>query len=88
MKYYRITCSNGYCGCNEDFYEELEDNEDIDVVAEDILFNYYGFAEPDGRFIPGKSFDDEITDEEYDDYQSELCVGWEEITEEEYEENK
>ncbi len=86
MKYYKITCSNGYCGCNEDFYEELEDDENIDEIADDILFNYYGFAEPDGRFV-GKSWDDEITDEEYDEYQQNLCVDWEEITEEEYREN-
>lgn len=88
MKYYKFTCSNGYCGCDEDFYEALEDDVDIDEYAQEVLINQYAFYEPDGRFIPYKSWGDEITDEEYDEYQSELCVDWEEITKEEYEENE
>jgi len=87
MKYYRIICSNGYCGYDEDFYEALEDNEDIDEYAQEVLENQYSFYEPDGRCIPGKSWDDEITDEEYDEYMENLSVDCEEITEEEYEEN-
>ena len=75
-EYYRITCENGYCDCDEEFYEEIEfeDNikeEDkyniINKYAEEMLFNNYSFAEPDGRFIDGKSFDDEITEEEYEE---------------------
>jgi len=87
MKYIKFTCSNGFCGCDETFYEKVEDNEDIDMIADEILQNDYGFAEPDGRFV-GKWWDDEITDEEYDEYIENLSVNWEEISKEEYEENK
>lgn len=86
-KYYKFYCSNGYCGCDEEFYEEVEDDCNIDEYAEDILFNNYSFAVPDGSFICGKSWNDEITDEEYDEYQENLCVDYKEITKEEYEEN-
>lgn len=87
MKYYRFSCSNGWCGCDEDFYEAVEDDADLDEIGEEILFNLYSFAEPDGRFIGDKSFGDEITDEEYEEYQQDLCVDWEEISEEEYKEH-
>lgn len=86
-KYYKFYCGNGYCGCDEEFYEEVEDDCNIDEYAEDILFNNYSFAEPDGRFIDGKSWGDEITEEEYEEYQENLCVDYKEITKEEYEEN-
>lgn len=86
MKYYKFTCSNGYCGCDEEFYEEVEDNTNLDILAEGILFNEYGFAEPDDRFL------DYNTDEEYEmaeeEYKDNLDVWYEEITKEEYEENK
>lgn len=86
-KYYKFYCSNGYCGCGEEFYEEVEDDCNIDEYAEDILFNNYSFAVPDGSFIDGKSWGDEITEEEYEEYQENLCVDYKEITKEEYEEN-
>lgn len=87
-KYYIFHCSNGFCGCDEDFYKEVNEEENLDELAEDILFNEYGFAEPDGRFIDGKSFEDEITEEEEEEYQSNLEVYYEEISKEEYEENR
>lgn len=87
MKYIKFTCSNGFCGCDEEFYEMVEDNENIDIIADDILQNAYSFAEPDGRFVD-KCWDDELTDEEYDEYIENLSVDWEEVTKEEYEENK
>lgn len=86
-KYYKITCCNGFCGCDEDFYKEVDEKENLDNLAEDILFNEYGFAEPDGRFIDDKSFEDEITEDEYEEYQNNLEVYYEEISKEEYEEN-
>lgn len=87
MKYIKFTCSNGFCGCDEEFYEMVEDNENIDIIADDILQNAYSFAEPDGRFVD-KNWNDEISDEEYDEYVENLSVDWEEVTKEEYEENK
>lgn len=89
--YIRITCSNGFCGCEEDFYEEVKNEKEAWEIANDILNNDYSFAEPDGRFLPGaSSFDDtdyEDYEEEYNDYVADLAVDWEEITEEEFEEN-
>lgn len=48
MKYIKFTCSNGYCGCDEDFYEMIEDDTDIYLLAQEILENEYSFYEPDG----------------------------------------
>lgn len=83
MKYYKIVCSNGYCGCDEEFYEALEDNVDINTIAEEILWNDYCFAEPDERFINT----DEDYNAELEAYEEDLGVWYEEITEEEYKEN-
>ena len=86
-KYYVFHCSNGFCGCDEDFFKEVDEKEDLDDLAEDILFDEYSFAEPNASFIDDKSFGDEITAEEYDEYQDNLTVDYEEITKEEYKEN-
>lgn len=92
MKYIKFICSNGYAGCDETFYEEIEDNADIDLIATEILDSQYSFSEPDGRFLAHSfGFGDEDYpeyDEDYDEYKENLYVEWEEITEEEYEENK
>lgn len=91
MKYYKFTCSNGYCGCDEEFYEEVEENTDIDKLAIDIL-NGYSFYEPDGRFLthsPGwDDYDYDEYEEDYDEYIENLSVDYIEITKEEYEENR
>ena len=86
-KYYVIYCENGFCGCEEEFYEEIEENEDINEIAEEILYNNYSFCEPDGRFIDGKSFDDEITEEEEEEYKENLNVWYKEISKGEYDAN-
>ena len=49
--YIKITCSNGFCGCEEEFYEEVKNEEEADNLTYDILNNDYSFAEPDGRFL-------------------------------------
>lgn len=88
-KYFVFHCSNGYCGCDEDIYEEIPEEmlKDIDEIAHEILMNSYSFAEPDGRFCGNGCYDDEISDEDYDEYVDNLDVDWIEITKEEYEEN-
>ena len=86
MKYIKFTCSNGFFGCDEEIYEIVNDNINIDEFAYDVLENDYSFAEPDGRFV-GKSWNDELTEEECEEYIDNLSVEWEEITKEEYEEN-
>lgn len=91
MKYIKFTCSNRYCGCDEDFYEMIEDDTDIYLLAQEILENEYSFYEPDGWFLAHFSgFGDEDYpeyEEDYDEYMDNVCIDWEEISEEEYERN-
>lgn len=91
MKYIKFTCSNGYCGCDEEFYETFNDDvteDEIEDVGEDLLNNLYGFYEPDDRFVNEEDFD---TEEDYldacDEYSAECSVSWEEISKKEFEEN-
>lgn len=88
LSYYRIDCNNGFCGCEESFYVALPQDVDIDEYAQEVLENQYSFYEPDGRFIPNKSWGDDITEEEYDDYMEDVSATWEEITRGEYEEHE
>ena len=78
--YIKITCSNSYCGCDEDDYFEVKDKTEINALCNECLDNY-SFLEPDCRFI------DMDSDEEWDEYEDGLEVTWEEISKEEYEEN-
>lgn len=78
MKYYKVTCTNGYAGCDEDFYIEAKNDSDAWNEANDILEEQYSFIEPDERMI---NMDDE---EELEAYAEEVQAYVEEITEEEY----
>lgn len=49
--YIKITCSNEFCGCNEDFYREVKDSAEAEDIAENCLTEEYSFREPDGRFL-------------------------------------
>lgn len=80
--YYKVTCTNGYCGCDENFYIEAENNSDAWDEANEILENDYSFIEPDERFI------DMNDEEELEAYAEEVQAFVEEITEEEYLEAK
>lgn len=89
--YIKITCSNEFCGCDEDFYREVKDSAEAEDIAEDCLTEEYAFREPDGRFLEHAS---DIFDSDYEEYEDDcesynagLSVYWEEITKEEYEEN-
>ena len=77
MRYYRITCSNGYCGCDENFYDKIEDGEDIDNIASEYL-DCYDFLDPDSRFC------DMENEEDVENYYDNLMVDYQEITKEEY----
>lgn len=84
MRYYKITYSNSYCGCNEEEYIALEDN----AIPEDYIeMEAYSFYEDD-RFIDA---DEDTSEEEYwelmEEYQQNCSYEIEEITKEEYEEN-
>ena len=88
MKYFKITCSNGYCGCDEEWYEVAEDTATADDFKCDDYLQNYAFYDPDARFIDLADFE---TEEEYEeacaDYQENISIDIEEITKEEYEEN-
>ena len=93
MVYFRITYSNGYCGCDDEYYVKLndEDANKIDQIFED---NFEGYAyNDDERYM------DDINPEDYedeDDYEAALYTAYdeliqynstyEEITKEEYDE--
>lgn len=82
MKYFKITCTNGYYGCNEDFCIEAENESKAWNEAEEILTSEYSFWEPDSRFVEDlenwdeleeyymncEAFVDEITKKEYEEY--------------------
>ena len=91
MEYFKITCSNGYCGCDEDFYIEAESEGLAENIGNEIMWNEYSFIYPDERYIGYR--DDYETNEDYEnaieEYQEEYCNFWiTEITKEEYEEYK
>ena len=84
MKYWKITYSNGYCGCDEEEYIEAETIEEAEEKAEDGL-TMYSFFEPDGRFVDESDFD--TMDEYYvavEEYQMDIFYEVEEVTKEEY----
>lgn len=88
MKYFKITCSNGYCDCEEEWYEVAGDTATKnDFNYKDYLLDY-SFYDPDKSMIDPDDFE---TEEEYDDacaaYQEEINIDIKEITREEYEAN-
>lgn len=92
MKYYKGTYSNGYYGCDEEFYFTAENKDEADQIFDEGK-QLYSFSEPDDRFIsldiePDEEGYDEAYDEAYEDYQILINENswFEEITKEEYEE--
>lgn len=85
MRYWKVTISNNYCGCDEVELLKTEDEDDLSY-SEDELLQGYSFYEPDSRFIGNE--EDYDTEEEYfeayDSYIEELSVDIEELTYEEY----
>ena len=86
--YIKITYSNGYCGCDEYEYAEVANENEADEYVNEGVYNY-GFFEDD-RFLCDEGIEEYGFDEAMENYQ-ENCFensGWEEISKEEYEENK
>ena len=81
--YYKVTCTNGYCGCDEDFYIEAENNSDAWDEAYEILEEQYSFIEPDERFVY-----DMNDEEELENYAEGIDVFVREISKKEYLEAK
>ena len=85
MRYWKVSMSNGYCGCEEVEMVKTEDNEDLHDNA-DAYMQGYSFYEPDSRFIGDEdSFDsEEEYQEAYDEYIDGLSISIEELTYEKY----
>ena len=81
--YYKITCTNGYCGCDENFYIEAENDSDAWDEANEILESNYSFIYPDERFVEDMDNWDEI-----EIYEMNVEAYVEEISEKEYFEAK
>lgn len=73
--YYKVTCTNGYCGCDEDFYIEAENESDAWDEADEILEEQYSFTYPDERFYD---------EEELENYAEGINIFVREISKEEY----
>ena len=73
--YFKVHCSNGFCGCEEEFLVK-SDLEYVD--CEDVL-SVYAYSEPDSRFID----DDEFG---YEEYQDNISIDWEQISKEKFNE--
>lgn len=86
--YYKITFSNGYCGCDENVYVKTSEAEDaLESWAEDYLVNMYC---PSYEYLIDPA-DYDTTDEYYDaldDYEANCYVSIVECTEEEYMDNE
>lgn len=87
MKYFKVTYSNGFCGCDEECYIEAETEEEAIKIADDNI-QTYSFYEPDSRFIDEDDYEDENDYyQAIDDYQNDIYCDVEEITRKEFEEN-
>ena len=80
----RINYSNGYCGCDESEVVEVENIEEAEVYAAEGIHDY---AEPYTYVATG--WDEGFESEEEEEAYYENCTfDIEEITEEEYQEEK
>lgn len=80
MKYWKVTCSNGFCGCDEEYYFKAENEDMAELIGQEFLEADYSFYDPDERFV---DLDDE---REVEDYYAGLEYWVDEISKEEYEE--
>lgn len=96
MVYFKITYSNGHCGCDDEYYVQLNDEEanKIDYIFEEY-FGWYAFNN-DERFMDDVDAEDYENEEDYktalyerEDVYDELIrenSTYTEITKEEYDE--
>ena len=87
--YFKMIYTNGYCGCDEEEYVELENEKEAEAYFMEAVYNY-GFFEPDARFVDPEDYE---TEDEYqiaiEDYQDEIFDNswYVDVTKEEYERN-
>lgn len=60
----------------------------VENIGNDIIHSQYSFAEPDDRFITYDEDDEESFENAVEEYLEDLSFWHEEVTKEEYEENK
>jgi hypothetical protein len=78
MRYFSVSCGNGYCGCDEEWLMEGE----IEPESTDII-DCYTYESGAGGLRIGDDEDDDISEEEY--YQNMMDnISIEEISEEEF----
>ena len=78
MKYWKVTCSNQFAGCDETFYFEAKNKAEAEYIGIEFLEDEYSFYNPDERFI------DMDNKEEVEEYYDNLMYWVKEISKEEY----
>lgn len=78
MRYFSVSCGNGYCGCDEEWL--MESN--IDLDPEDVYDCYTYTDGAAGLRIGDDEFDDIAVDQYYENIMESVCI--EEISEEEF----
>lgn len=77
------TCGNGYCGCDDEEVFVFEEDVETSVIDEEVL----AWAENNAESFAYVHFgwDEEYTDEEYEEYMSEyLTYDWREASYEDF----
>ena len=64
MKYWKVTCSNGFCGCDEVFYFEEENEDKANLMGQYFLEDE---EEVEDYYNSLEYWVDEISKEEYDE---------------------
>lgn len=78
MRYFYVSCGNGYCGCNEEWL--MESATDLDPEE---VYECYAYTDGAAGLRIGEDEDDDISEEEY--YENIMDnISIEEISEEEY----
>ena len=78
MKYWKVTCSNQFSGCDETFYFEAKNKAEAEYIGIEFLEDEYSFYNPDERFI------DMDNKEEVEEYYDNLMYWVKEISKKEY----
>ena len=84
MKYYKVECGNGYCGCNEEWVMFMNDDSTEEEIY-DMIYNCYsyvdGFAQDGTQYLNGRELE-----EWWYVYNAQIWenMSYEEVSEEEY----
>lgn len=96
MRYIKVKGGTSFCGTNfEEYLKTDMTNEQLDAYCADAslenaeLYNYivFGWDQTVESYAEENEISVEEAEQEMEDYYAEAWAGWEEISEEEYEEN-